>query len=86
MSGLTERAFLMDRDNFQAGAIHGVLGSIPAGNSITKHGLREPLPPTHHQHQTTWYSLCCDKVQLYSIAPNKSIFILVNLYNINKYI
>jgi hypothetical protein len=41
MSGLTERAFLMDRDNFQAGAIHGVLGFIPAGNTLTEHGLRE---------------------------------------------
>jgi hypothetical protein len=40
MSGLTERAFLMDRDNFQAGAIHGVLGFIPAGNTLTEHGLR----------------------------------------------
>ena len=39
MSGLTERAFLMDRDNFQTGAIHGVLGFILAGNTQTEHGL-----------------------------------------------
>ena len=43
MSGLTERAFMMDRDNFQAGAIHGVLGFIPAGNTLTEHGLTGDL-------------------------------------------
>jgi hypothetical protein len=48
MSGLTERALLMDRDNFQAGAIHGVLGFIPAGNTLTEHGLRIGLESCTH--------------------------------------